>query len=225
MYLPKKYLSYSAISLWEKNKEQFRKRYYENEPSPDTPEMVYGKKIAKILELGKFDGHPTLGKIPRYSHPEHKMEIEIEGIPLLGYIDSYDPENFRFIEYKTGRNNSDGKPRWTLLDVHKTDQLPMYSLMIKEKYGTVENLCHLVWMRTVFTKKTLEFEGHTLESDERDVIIDGHYEVFERKIYDYERKKLREKIIRIAHEIEDDYTSYKKTKDSLLPQTTEALVG
>lgn len=224
MNLPKKYLSYSQISLWEKNKEGYRRRYYDNEPSAETLEMVYGKKIAKILETGRFNDHPILGKIPRYDTPEHKIDLMIDDVPFMGYIDSYDSQGHRFIEYKTGRNGPNNKPRWDLPAVYKTDQIPIYSLMIKEKYGEVDNLAHLVWLRTVFTKKTMEFEGHVLESDDKDVKIDGHFEVFERNVFEYERQAMREKIIRIANEIEQDYDYYKRTKEGVLSPIAEALV-
>lgn len=225
MNLPKKYLSYSAISLWQRNKDEYRRRYYENIKSPETPEMIYGKKIAKILESGLFDDHPKLRKIPRYRSPEHPLEVTIDDIPLLGYVDSFDPGLGRFIEYKTGRNNVDGTDRWNTIEVYKTDQLPMYSLMVKEKYGYVENLCHLVWLRTVFTQKVTEFDGHRLVAEEKNVTLEGYFKIFPRRIFEYERQAMKDKIIRIAKEIETDYGAYQRTKSLVLPGAAEAVLG
>lgn len=221
MNLPKKYLSYSAISLWEKNKDGFRKKYYENVPQKETPEMIYGKKIAKLLETGRFIDHQILGKIPRYSKPECKIEVMIEDVPVLGFLDSFNPETNAFIEYKTGRETIDGRPRWDKVAVHKHEQLDMYSLLIKEKYGSVDNLCHLVWLRTIFEQKTKEFSGMTLTSDTPNVRIDGHFEVFERRIFEYERQAIKDKIIKIAKEIEEDYEYYQKTHETVLPEASE----
>lgn len=210
--LPRSHLSYSAIDLWTKSKDQFRKRYYLNERPPETPEMLFGKKMANLLE--KDD--PMVRKIPRYFCPEYKLEVMIGDVPMLGYIDSFDPLAFRFYEYKTGRAKTDGKPRWDRVAVHETDQLVMYSLLLQEKYGKVENLCHLVWLETHFVEKihTTEFDGKTLEASKREIDLKGHMEVFPRTIKQYERDDLRKKIIRVANEISDDYTKFKRERDS-----------
>lgn len=199
------------MSLWQRDKEAYRRRYYENEIPVETKEIMYGKKIAKILEMGKFDDHPTLKKIPRYTSSEHRIECLIGDIPFVGVIDSYEPDTFKFIEYKTGRNNVNGTARWDQVTVKKTDQLPIYSLIIKEKYGHVDNLTQLVWLRTIRIKKTIEFDQMILESDGDDVQLDGHVEIFKRRIFKWERNMMKEKIISLAREIEIDYDSYRRT--------------
>src|SRR5574338_1078197 len=98
--LPKKYLSYSQMNTWLKNKEAYRSRYYRGEKQHENPEMLFGKKIAKMLEDPK--DHPVLSKIPHYSISEYGIKTEVDGIPVIGYIDSYDPDTKSFLEYKTG---------------------------------------------------------------------------------------------------------------------------
>jgi hypothetical protein len=44
----------------------------------------------------------------------------------------------------------------------------------------------------------------------------GEVHVFPRVIHEYERKAAREKIIRIAKEISNDYETYTKTKNRIL---------
>lgn len=214
MELPRSYLSYSSISLWEKNKDGFRKRYYENVKDPETPEMAFGKKIAKLLE----DNDPLMAKIPRYSSPEHKIEVIIGEVPLIGYVDSFEPGPNSILEYKTGRAKPDGKPRWDAVEVARTDQLPMYSLMVKEKYDTVDNRTRLVWLRTLTKQKSIEFDGHMLMGSGYDMELDPDHEpqAFERIVYEYERQFMKEKIIRVAREIEDDFKSYKRTNIGIL---------
>jgi len=210
LVLPKKYLSYSAIDLWNKNKDAYRKRYYENEPFVETPETLYGKKIHKFIETDD----PIAKKIPKYNLREFRLEVKIDDVPIVAFLDSLCGLTGRFYDYKTGRPKPDGKPRWDAVEVAKTKQLPYYSLFIKELSGDVEDLCHLIWLPTHYTKKTVEFAGHTLESDSKDVEWNGEVHVFPRVIHEYERKAAREEIIRSAHEISEDYVAYKKAKEN-----------
>lgn len=221
--LPKKYLSYSAIDLWNKSKDQYRKRYYENEPFIDTPETLYGKKVHKMIE----DNDPLVKRIPRYNLHEVRVEIMLEDVPLIGYIDTLCPFSVRFMDYKTGRPKPDGSPRWDPVSVAKTKQLPYYSLFLKELNGSVEDLCHLVWLPTTYIKKSVEMDGHLLIADSRDVEWNNEVHMFPRVIHEYERKAAREEIIRSAHEISDDYAQYKKEKLALgaLPQAPEIVLG
>lgn len=212
MDLPKKYLSYSAISLWERNKQEFRERYYENKKSPETPEIILGRKIAKILESGEVAHDPILQAVPRYSHPEHKLEVTIGEIPILGYLDSFDPQTNSFLEYKTGRPNNDGSPRWDDLSVAKHEQLDIYSMLIKEKYGSVNNKCTLVWIETAYKKEQIEFDGRILEAKSSEIILTGPVRTFTRTIFEWERTRMKDKIIRIAKEIENDWIHYKLLK-------------
>lgn len=221
LVLPKKYLSYSAIDLWTKNKEQYRKRYYDNEPFIETPEMKYGKMLHHLIEIND----PYVKKIPRYTSPEFRIETIIDEVPVIGYIDNLCPYTFRFLDYKTGRPKPDGRPRWDAAEVARTDQLPFYSLFLKEKFGEVEDLCHLVWLPTVFKKKTVEFDGHTLEADARDVEWNGEVHMFRRVVRKYEREAMREKIIRAANEISDDYQAYKKADRGAVPAIGEKVLG
>jgi hypothetical protein len=221
LILPKKYLSYSAIDLWVKNKNGYRKRYYENEPFIETPESAYGKIIHKMIETGD----PLVAKIPTYNLSEHKIEVMIGEVPMIGYIDSLCDHTARFYDYKTGRPKPDGSPRWDAVEVARTDQLPFYSLFLKEVCGHVEDLCHLIWLPTSFKKKTAEFAGHTLEATTRDIEWNGEVHVFPRIIREYERKAAKEKIIRVANEIAKDYEAYKKSKEGILSRTSAQILG
>lgn len=199
--LPKQYLSYSQVSLWLKNKEQYRSKYYLNEPTFETTESLYGKLIAKIMEDPvEIAKNPTLALVPRYSEPEYDITVDIEGIPVRGYIDSYDPDTHSFYEYKTSHTNS-----WNKVSVAKHLQLPFYSLLIEEKHKKVNRTCHLVWIETEFSKKTIEFAGHTLEADSRELRLTGKIETFKRIIPKWERERVRQLIVKVAEEIHEDY--------------------
>lgn len=211
MVLPKPYLSYSQVDLWRKSPDRYRARYYRNEPAFENTETAFGKGIHEQLENkdGKIGEHPILSTVMRYPIAEHAIEVEIEGIPVFGKIDSYDPDLYAFIDFKTGHAKKNGEPPWDALAVRKHDQLPWYSMMIKAKEGKVNNLCHLIWIETVFKKKTMEFDGEILEADVRELELTGRVESFERKIEEWERKRMKDLLIKTAYEIEEDYKKFR----------------
>lgn len=199
--LPKPYLSYSQFRLWKDNKDAYRRRYYFNEPSWDTPETLFGRQIAKKLE----QGDTVLSTVPRYDTPEHKIELEVGGIPLLGYLDSFHSTEHKILEYKTGHHSKDGKAPWDRVKVQKHEQLDFYSLLVEEKYGHVDPLTMLVWLETVKKQKTVEFEGHILTGKDYTIELTGRVECFKRKVFSYERKNIKKEIISVAQEIAADY--------------------
>ena len=209
--LNKSTLSYSAINLWETSHEQYRNRYYKLTPWVDTPETLYGKKIHKMIETED----PFVKKVPRYTLGEYQLKTVISDVPVIAYIDSLCQYTNRFLDFKTGRPRPDGSPRWTALEVAKTDQLPFYSLFLKEKFGHVTDLCHLIWLPTKTIKKSIEHLGNQLGVKD-EIEWNGEVHVFPRVIHEYERKAAREKIIRIAKEISNDYETYTKTKNRIL---------
>jgi hypothetical protein len=198
--LPKPYLSYSAIDSWMKSPNQFRKRYYENAPSFVTPELNFGKKIADLLE----NKDESLAHIKQYATPEQQVQVDIEGVPIFGYIDSFDPETNSFYEFKTGRMP------WTQKKVDKHLQLDIYSLCIEEIFGSVNDECMLIWMQT---EKIVEPKvGLITHEDSHGIRLTGEVMEFTRVITDEERENTRTLIARVAQEISDDYTQYLDAK-------------
>ncbi len=203
--LPRGYLSYSAWNLWNTNKEEFRKRYYEGKPSINTPETIFGKKIAKRLE----DGHKFEGI--EYEVAEMKLEVKLVGnLKLLSYLDGFNPKFLSIVEIKTGHKNKDGKVPWDNVKVAKHRQLDFYSMMVKKSYGNVNNNCTLIWLETKFKTKETEFDGHILNSDSRELELTGYKKEFSRNIKEWERKKIEKDIIKSALEISEDYTLWQQ---------------
>lgn len=198
--LPKGYLSYSSFSLWKRDKERFRRKYYYGEKDIDTVETIFGKKIAERLEDGeKIDG------VIVYKNPEHRMEVEYKGIKLMGYLDSFDPETLSIAEYKTGHANKDKKAPWDIVKVHKHEQLVFYSMLVFLKHKKYNKEIILQWLETDFSDKTIEFAGHVLTSQTRELKLTGRVETFKRKIYKYEITSLLKEIEKVAIEISTDY--------------------
>jgi len=206
MELPRDYLSYSAISLFWKNKEQFRQRYYLNEKIPDTRYTLYGREVHKVLEEDT-----GLKTIPRLKHPEYPISVEISDVPIYGIIDSFGATRRSFIDYKSGIRKEDGSPRWTQVEVEKLDQLPFYATLIQEKFGKVHPVCKLVWLETAWNKIKEKVGSMEIDGEGNILGLTGHYEVFKREIYPQEIKRMKEWIGESANLISNDYTEWKKT--------------
>lgn len=219
--LPKGYLSYSAYALWKRDKEAYRRRYYENEPSFETRETIFGKRIAKMLE----ENHKDFDHVPRLDTPEYAIDVELDGLKLKGYLDTFDSKTFGFGEYKTGHADKYGKDPWDAVKVRKHEQLVFYSLLIKLKHGKVKNKTWLAWLETILQGKSISFAGHTLESDSQEVILTGRIQIFERVIFEWERKKLIKEIKKIATEITDDYENYLKVHEPLSKEVAQEIAA
>ena len=196
----KKYLSYSAISTWLQSPATYRKRYYESSPMVFTPELMFGKKIADLLE----NKDESVAHIKQYVKPEQKINCEIEGVPIFGFIDSFDPETNSFYEFKTGR------VAWTQRRVDKHLQLDIYSLCIENIFGSVNDECELIWLET--EKKEEKTTGLITHEESHRIALTGVVKEFKRTITDEDRLACRDMIVRIAGEISDDYTKYLASK-------------
>lgn len=212
LLLPKKYLSYSAIDLWLRDPDGYRKRYYLNEPYFSTPYTEFGNEVGGALERREWD-HPVLipvvGKVPQGTHPEHKMEVEINGVPTLGFLDDFTLENKAIEEYKTGIRNK-GKAPWDRVKVRKHKQLTLYTLMVREKYGSWNPDIRLTWMETEWAdiSKDVEFGGQILKESYKGLRLTGHVEEFHRNIKEWELDRLAIIIREVAEAISKDYTQW-----------------
>ncbi len=194
-------LSYSGYSLWKKSKEDYRKRYYENQKSFENVETIFGKEVHGILE-----------KDDKIKGSETRIEITLKcGLKLLSFLDSLDDE-FTIIDFKTGHKNKEGKSPWNRLKVIKHKQLDFYSLMCKKKFGKVNPVVQLIWLETRFKTKETEFAGHTLISESRELELTGYQETFKRYITQWERDKMEKEIKRVAKEITKDFIQWQKSQ-------------
>ena len=206
--LPKKYISYSQVSLWKRDKSAYRRKYYDGEPSVDTAYTMFGKEIHAQIEAGGLE------HVPRYSKHEHEVRVNIEDVPVIGYIDSFAPRRCAIVEYKTGIRDASNSPRWTQSKVQAHDQLPFYSMLVQQKYGKVHDETTLVWLETEwYEHESVEmFDGMELTGTERRLRLTGDIEIFKRTIEQWERDRMIEILLSTAKEISEDYERY--TQDS-----------
>jgi len=195
--LPRAYLSYSAMALWQKDKEAYRRRYYLDEKPIETYATIFGKKVHEQFE----QDDSVLGS-------ETRFEVEIDkGLRLLGYIDSFNEADLSIIDFKTSHNQK----TWTPVTVAKNKQLVFYSLLVQTQYGKFNRVATLKWYETRIKPGGIEYKGRVYETGNRELELTGRVEVFTRKIYKWEIEKLRKEVIMVAKEISKDYQLFKET--------------
>lgn len=211
--LPKAYLSYSQMRVWLDDKDQYRARYYLGQEQTGSRYLLFGSEMAKGLEEGTIH----IPSLIQYPVKEEQIKLDVEGVPFYAYIDQFWPEKVKFREIKTGIKRKDGSPRWTQDLVNKHMQLDVYSLLIQEKYGSVDDECHLDWIITRNKKKTIEMMGHVLESESGELEITGEVVSFARVITSNERARIKFLIRSIAEEISQDYSEYLRFRPATSP--------
>lgn len=179
----------------------FRARYYENKEMIITPELTFGKRIGELLE----NGDESLAHISHGDVAEKELRFEVDGIPILGYIDSFRSEDSFIYEFKTG------KTPWTQGRVDKHFQLDVYSLGVEILEGKVNDECMLVWMETQRVEK--ERNGRSTHAQAYDIEFTGKVKEFTRTITKAEREAAYNKIITIAQDISEDYTDWLSTQE------------
>lgn len=216
-FLPKGYLSYSAVMLWQKDKAAFRRKYYEFEEDLSNVYMTFGKKIAKFLESRDYEKYPTLKKVPYYPVSEHAITVTIGrtkqnpyGVQVKGFLDLYDDRECAFAEIKTGIVSAKNGPPWNKLKVQAHDQLPWYSMLIQESEGRIKENCKLIWIETRYKKRKEKLGSQVMECEGNELELTGKIKTFNRKIEQWERDRMKKLIIKVAKEISDDFKKYQK---------------
>lgn len=134
--------SWSQLSSFEYDKEQWYDKYILGKPQFESAEMVFGKQFAQSIEDGTCQ-FAHLFKIQ--SKVEKEFKCMFGKIPLLGFADSFCEITDRKIEeYKTGVK------KWDKKRVDEHGQLDMYLLMlwITKKVRPEEVEVALTWFPT-----------------------------------------------------------------------------
>lgn len=113
-------LSWSGISSFQWNPQQWYSKYVLKILPEVTPELEFGSFVDKKIQKDpKYLPH-----VVRYPVMQHEMRVMWDGIPLLGFSDAFDPDAYELRDYKTGR-----KP-WDQRRADETGQLTMYLFML-----------------------------------------------------------------------------------------------
>lgn len=209
--LPKGYLSNSSCDLWEDNPQGYREKYYLKRPGFTTPYTQFGKEFATSIEQ-----HPErYPHIPKGSVGEFPIKWVIEGVPVLGYLDSFEPSTKSIFEYKT--SISGGSNPWNQVKVVKWRQLPFYAMCIRAMFKKFDPLVHLVVLETEWGDECKETKFGTQiirECEKKLMFVEGALDkpkIFKRKIAKWEVDDCVERLVKIAGDISDDYTSYQQS--------------
>jgi len=202
----KKYLSYSSINLWYKNKEEFRNRYYKGKKAFENAYTIFGHELHEAIETD-----PRLSHIPRLSKKELEIHLKIDDVPVRSFIDSACIETCSFLEYKSGLKKADGSFRWTEQDVKNHKQLPFYALMLKEKYGKYNPETALIMLETDWehNKKTI---GNVEILFSEKLILTGKAIIYSRIIEEQELVHIRDWITTASREIIEDYKIWNRQR-------------
>jgi len=199
LILPRPHISWSQMNCWKSSPARFRKEYFECGKKLDTKYLRFGKGIAELIESGKYK--ELLPDLEVYEVSEFEIRTEVLGVPILSYIDDYDPVNNVFREKKTG------KIPWTQAKVIKHGQLLFYATALKHSCGKIPEYCDLDWIET--KEGTIEIDDFWREN-EKIVQVTGRIKSFHREFDEREIERMEELIVKSAEEISTAYQDFLK---------------
>lgn len=138
-YLENRPLSYSAVSSFEYDKNQWFETYMKG-VKQTSPELTFGS----MVDL-KIQNDPTfIPTLPRYPNMQWEGKVVFNNIPLIGKADGIDFDKKMLADYKTGRLE------WDKKRADETDQLTFYLLLIYviKKIKPQEFRCFIHWLPT-----------------------------------------------------------------------------
>ena len=198
LILPRPHLSWSAMSCWISSPARFRREYFECGKKLDTKYLRFGKGIAELIETGKYK--ELLPDLEVYEINEHEIRTTKKGVPILSYIDDYDPVNNVFREKKTG------KIPWTQAKVIKHGQLVFYATALKHSIGKMPEYCDLDWIETREAKAD-DIDDFWREN-EKIIKVTGKIKSFHREFDEREIEKMEDQIVKSADQISEAYQEF-----------------
>lgn len=163
-------LSWSQIASFEYSPEQWFSRYILNEKQEENASMKFGKWFGE-----KVATDPTFyPQIPRYPIFEQKLSVMFNQIPIIGYIDSYDPATHSFLEYKTA------KTIWSKDKAENHGQLHLYALALYITHKKLPESINLVCIKTnesgdfdVSIAEPFEMVNYPVKVEMKDILLFG----------------------------------------------------
>jgi hypothetical protein len=200
LILPKPHLSWSQLSCWLSNPTRYRKEYFEAGAKLDTKYLRFGSGIHKMIEDGTYK--TLLPDLVVYDKNEFEVRVDIGGVPILAYIDSYNSVENVFRDTKTG------KIPWTKARVIKLGQMVFYATVLKKLTGKMPEYGHLDWIETKEHSK--EITNDFWRDNEKQLSVTGRVVAFERQFDEREIEKMENLIVKVANEISEAYQAFLK---------------
>lgn len=151
-------LSWSGISSFEWNPKQWHDKYVLKIKQEDTPELIFGSWVDKRIQSDK----KFLPHLERFPIMQHKMFMDFDGIPMIGYADHFDRTGLRLKDDKTGRK------KWDQKRADETGQLTLYAFFLwkMEKIRPENMKFSIDWLPTHYEDNKIAF----IESDHKKLV-------------------------------------------------------
>ena len=205
MILPRKdkngkyYISYSQISSFLKNRKEYIKSYFFNEPIAFTTYIDFGSKVGEALEKNDFslfskEEQETLKQVKRLDLFEKEIALDFGEFYVKGFIDTVDRDLSMLIDYKTGALNK-------IKEYEKDEyiQLILYALGIEQEIGKLPEKLQVQFIERVGNP----FKGEPLKIG--DNIVEINIELTQERI-----NAAKELVLKVTKEISDLYTVFLK---------------
>lgn len=174
MNLPKKdkygnpYLSYSQISCFLKNHDEYIERYIFDKPFEGNEYTIFGSKVGEALEKNDFsefkeNEKEVLKKCIRYDLFEYRTILKYDNFYVVGYIDTITKDLTKIIDYKTGGRNKEYE--YTKKDY---TQLCYYALSLRQMHGVTPVKAEVNFIRRFGNA----FKGEKLKVGKESFLID-----------------------------------------------------
>lgn len=202
---PNRPMSWSQMSSFEYDPEQWYKKYVLGMEPPPTAEMKFGKKFADSIEDGTCKVKELMGYLQKKK--EHEFKCTWRQIPLIGYGDAFCDETFKILdEVKTG------KREWTQKRADEHGQIDWYNLMnfLINKIRPEEMINTIYWLPT---------------QDKGDFTIDFIHPV---KVYPFRTNRTMSQVLKFGARIvqrRKEMVEYCKNHPQVFPSSTCAKNG
>lgn len=188
-----------------------------------TPELEFGKLVGGQYEALHSDPlapleHEVIRKIPRGTTPEYELKCELRGVPVLGYIDSYDESTMQVHELKTGSS----KYAWSQSRVDKHPQLKMYAACIKQMHGSYNPYIYLHWIETERYQDSEVIDG--IDVGARRIRLTGKLTTFKTTVHHNDIIEYEKLVEQVARDISADYTVWSRLNADKIKEREESLV-
>lgn len=152
MLTPRKYLSFSQMTLFEMSPQKYLDQYIYGNRQRISRNMQYGSMFADALENDELTGDPVLdlmmARLPKFELMDKSFEAELKYgkkvIKLLAKPDSAKKDYTAFLEYKTSVR------KWTPKMVADSGQLTFYATCIWLKMGFIPQDIELVNVQVTY---------------------------------------------------------------------------
>ena len=184
--------------MWKSSPKRYKKEYFVGSDRLDTRFLRFGKSIASQIEEGTHQ--EILPSLKVYPEVEFQINVDVNGVPILSYLDCYDPSVNLFREYKTGL----GRNPWTPVKVQKHGQLLFYATALRALTGKMPEYCHLDWIIT----EEVERGNKAFDKGRKDIRLTKEIKSFKRVFDERELDKMEEDLVKAAMEISKAYREF-----------------